>query len=559
MKKILIINLARFGDIVQTIPMIEGINHKYPGCEITMLVNSGFINVCSVIPGLHRTVGLDFRSIYNLIFKEGAAIEDGYQYIKQQFFELRKLRFDKIYNITPHDIGIITTYLSGKENEFWSNITDWSKYYINITKNWSTLTLNVVDLFKRIANVSRVECTNKIKIDAKLCSYADKILKSYNVSKNCFLVGFQPGASTDDKKWPLNYFISLADGIINGLNAKIILFGGKGDMSDGTAIEEKYKASVINMIGKTDIMQLSALMSKTDILITNDTGPMHIASFSGTKVISINMGKELCETTGPYGENNISLQPKINCYPCLKPKLCSSKTCRSKIKPKPVYELIKYLHKNINCSFDNYLTDEMNIYVSKFDKYGTIDFLPAFKKELDLKTFYRKIIRKIWNFSLSDEFNDLSVHTVSEELNNIFEKYFYINNYALHVSDAVMKKTQILEIISFLKKGISLCAKLNNYSIDVNNNLKKITYLSKELEAIEQHTFKKGEGLGEFEVIISMFKFEIESLKGKNITELVDEIALIYTRLINRLNMTLTIINYFVELNTINYSNKRIT
>jgi len=55
-----------------------------------------------------------------------------------------------------------------------------------------------------------------------------------------------------------------------------------------------------------------------------------------------------------------------------------------------------------------------------------------------------------------------------------------------------------------------------------------------------------------------MYKFEIESLKGKNITELIDEIALVYTRLINRLNMTLTILNYFVELNTINYSNKKI-
>jgi hypothetical protein len=52
-----------------------------------------------------------------------------------------------------------------------------------------------------------------------------------------------------------------------------------------------------------------------------------------------------------------------------------------------------------------------------------------------------------------------------------------------------MKKTQILEITSFLKKGISLYAKLNNYFIDINNNLKKITDLSKELEAIEQHTF----------------------------------------------------------------------
>lgn len=558
MKNILIINLARLGDIIQTIPMIEGLNKKYPGCRVFMLVNSTFIDVCKIIPGLYRAVSLDFSLIHNHIFSNSSSVENGYEFFKQVFDDLRTNRFDKIINITPHDIGVITTFLSGDEKAFWSNVNDWSKYYFNITKNWNTLTLNVVDMFKRIAGVSRQECFRTIKLDYGSISYADNLLRDYGLTNGCYLIGLQPGASTVDKKWPLDYFTELANRIIKGLNAKIILFGGKGDICDGAVIEDKFKKNVINMIGKTDMLQLCALMSRTDILITNDTGPMHIAAFTGTKVISINMGKEICETTGPYGKGNISLQPKIDCYPCSKPLLCSKGICRKSIKPDAVYKLINYLCNDVNNNFADRFTEDMEVYISRFDNYGTIDFLPLFKIRLSLRTFYRKILRIVWDLSLSEEFNDLSVSTAAAELEHIFEKYFYTNDFHEHATDASNKKLLLLEIAELSSNGLNLSRQIYNYSKNVNNNIKKIGSLSKQLEVIDENIFKAGEGLSELKMIISMYKFEIDSLKGENIAEMAEETCLIYTYLKSRLNLSIKIIDYFVELRSKTYINQKI-
>jgi len=556
-RNILIINLARFGDIVQTIPMVEGLSRKYPDSKITMLVNSSFINVCNVIPGIYKAVGLDFRMIYDQIFSDRSCVENGYSYLIKIFDDLRLDRFDKIINITPHDIGVITTFLSGDEKAFWTNINDWSKYYFNITKNWDTLTLNVVDMFKRIAGVSRQKCFRNIRIDDRSIYDADNLLKNLGVTKDCCLIGLQPGASTDDKKWPIGYFIELADIIIKGLNAKIILFGGESDTGDGKEIEDKLQGNVINMIGKTDISQLCALMSKTDILITNDTGPMHIGAFAGAKVVSINMGKELCETTGPYGDGNVSFQPKIACYPCLKPELCQDKICRNVVKPDFVFNIIKYLNDNFHHLLPDSRNEDVDVYISRFDDCGTIDFLPLFKTNLDLRTFNRKILRKIWDLSLSDEFNDLNVDTAAADLKHHFEKYFYTGGFYEHAVDSLEKRPILSEIVQLSDNGLSLSTQICECSKDVTSNIKKIGFFSKQLEQINENIFRKGEGLGEPKVIIAMFEFEIDSLNGKNIAEMSEETCLIYSNLISRLNLLIKFIDYYIEIKSLTYNEKK--
>lgn len=558
MKNILIINLARFGDIIQTIPMIEGLNRQDPGCRIYMMVNSSFMDVCKIIPGLYKTVSLDFRLIHNHIFSNSSSIEKGYTFFKQVFDDLRAICFDKVINITPHDIGVISTFLSGDEKAFWSNINDWSKYYFNITKNWDTLTLNVVDLFKRIAGVSRQECFRTIDLDDESISYADNLLRNHGLANSCSLIGMQPGASTDDKKWPLDCFMELSAKIIKGLNAKIILFGGKDDICDAAEIEDKFKLNVINMVGRTEMSQLCALMSRTDILITNDTGPMHIAAFTGTKVISLNMGKEICETTGPYGKGNISLQPKIDCYPCSKPLLCSKKSCRRLIKPEALYKLINYLCDDINNNLTDISNEDFDIYISRFDRYGTIDFLPLFKVRLNLSTLYRKILRIVWDLSLSEEFNDLDLSTAAAELEHVFEKYFYTGNFDEIVTDTAKKKLVLQKIAVLSSNGLNIARQIYNYSRDVNNNIIDIGSLSEQLEVINENIFKAGEGLSELKIIVSMFNFEIDSLKGENISDLAEETTLIYSHLKSRLNLSIKIIDYYIDQRSKTYNNQKI-
>ena len=225
-------------------------------------------------------------------------------------------------------------------------------------------------------------------------------------------------------------------------------------------------------------------MLRTNILITNDTGPMHIAAFTGTKVISINMGKEICETTGPYGDGNLSLQPKIDCYPCKDPALCSKQICKEEIKPHHVHALVNYLCKNDHPELLANLTDDIDISVSGFDQYGTIDFLPLFKVDLEVRTFYRKILRIVWDLSLSEEFNDVRLFTEISRLEHVFEKYFSTHNFIDNANEITNGMTLLHKITDLSCKGLNISRQILNCSSDVNNNIKLIGDLSQDLEMI---------------------------------------------------------------------------
>jgi heptosyltransferase-2 len=97
--------------------------------------------------------------------------------------------------------------------------------------------------------------------------------------------------------------------------------GGRGDVPIATVIEEKLRTAhldedtVINIAGKTTLLDLCALLRFSKVLLTNDTGPMHIAAAIGTPVVSV-WGSTSPELTGPLGDNIAVIRHPVECSPC---------------------------------------------------------------------------------------------------------------------------------------------------------------------------------------------------------------------------------------------------
>ena len=123
------------------------------------------------------------------------------------------------------------------------------------------------------------------------------------------------------KRWLPERFAETAIKVSERTDCRWLIVGGHGDVAIAASIEEKLRAAkleedtVVNVAGKTTLLELCALLTFCKVLLTNDTGPMHIAAAIGTPVVSV-WGSTSPELTGPLGDNNVAIRQPVECSPC---------------------------------------------------------------------------------------------------------------------------------------------------------------------------------------------------------------------------------------------------
>ena len=152
------------------------------------------------------------------------------------------------------------------------------------------------------------------------------------------IVGLNPGGDRENKRWSPNKFAILGDKIIEKFGAKIILLGGPGEEDIAGHIEKKMRNGVVNLAGKLDLNELTYITSKFDLLVTNDSGPMHIAAGVRAPLVAI-FGPQIPTVVGPYTSERLCrlLYKHVDCRPCSK-KRCAHPICLDLITPDEVYE-----------------------------------------------------------------------------------------------------------------------------------------------------------------------------------------------------------------------------
>jgi lipopolysaccharide heptosyltransferase II len=144
----------------------------------------------------------------------------------------------------------------------------------------------------------------------------------FPVPEGKVIVGLNAGAEYGPaKRWPIENFIAVARAVQKDANAAILIFGGKGDMALAEKIESAIRSSdslVHNLAGRTNLRELCAGLKLCHVVVTNDTGPMHVAAALGTPVV-VPFGSTSPELTGPGspGETrHVLLKSTALCSPC---------------------------------------------------------------------------------------------------------------------------------------------------------------------------------------------------------------------------------------------------
>jgi heptosyltransferase-2 len=160
------------------------------------------------------------------------------------------------------------------------------------------------------------------------------------------ILGLNPGAEYGPaKRWPAERFIAAAREIQNRTNCVWLILGGKGDVSIARQVEtgiQNPKSEIRNLAGQTSLRELMALLKLCRVLLTNDTGPMHVAAALGTPVVAP-FGSTSPELTGPGlpgGTRHHLLKSDVACSPCFLRKCPIDFRCMKSISVEGVVEAV---------------------------------------------------------------------------------------------------------------------------------------------------------------------------------------------------------------------------
>ena len=169
------------------------------------------------------------------------------------------------------------------------------------------------------------------------------LLNKFNIDNNKPIIAFCPAAEYGlAKRWPPVHFATLADKL-TALNYQILIFGSNKDVDISKQIIElcNNKNNIINLCGETSLIDVIDLLAKSQYVISNDSGLMHIACAVGAKVIAI-YGSSSPNFTPPLSHKAQTVQINLDCSPCFE-RTCrfGHYHCLTQISPKTILDIIQ--------------------------------------------------------------------------------------------------------------------------------------------------------------------------------------------------------------------------
>ncbi|HXF10518.1 MAG TPA: glycosyltransferase family 9 protein, partial [Desulfuromonadaceae bacterium] len=161
----------------------------------------------------------------------------------------------------------------------------------------------------------------------------------------------QPGARWENKRWPAHHYAKLVQLLTKKFpDVRFAILGSAGDQPLGRTILEAEPTRCLNLCGEISLQEMTEWIRLSDLMITNDTGPMHVAAALGTPVVAL-FGPTEPRRTGPYGQLDHVVRIDLPCAPCLKPYCTwhNPVECLTAISPQMVFERAQKMLSQIVC------------------------------------------------------------------------------------------------------------------------------------------------------------------------------------------------------------------
>ena len=318
MKKVLIIGLSCLGDMLLLTPAIRAIRERYREANFSILVGPRAKEAMINNPWFSEVIIWDKKSPLSA-------------------------RLNLIKNLKAKHFDLIVDFRNSL-----------LPFFIGAKKK---ITFFGKELFSRKDNIHEAERRLKmlpssfpIPEDKGLFFYISeedrssiqKILKNYGIGPEERLITLNPGANWEQKRWKKEGFAEVGDKLAKEYKVRVIIIGGKKEEGLAEEVKGLMKEKAVNLAGKTTLGELAALLEKSWLFITNDTGPMHLASAVKCATVAI-YGPGNWYRYGPYENRYKIVKSGLRCSPCNVTRCKRDFLCMRLIAVSKVLEAVKEL------------------------------------------------------------------------------------------------------------------------------------------------------------------------------------------------------------------------
>jgi len=347
---ILVLNLTRLGDLLQSQPAIAGL--KAQGHRIGLVCLDNFSTAARLMQGLDAVYPLPGGRLL-------ARLKSGWHSalaVHRQLLDDVSQQFapDVVINLTPSQPARLlamtfkpaqTIGFALDELGFNADSSLWAAFLQLAASSRGASPFNVADMFRRISGLAGPPAGPPAAsglrgpTDEEKAAALARLLELLPAPPAKGFVALQLGASEDRRRWPVAHFAQVAQGLAAAGYAPVLV-GTQSERPLGERLKAQTGVPVADLIGGTDLPELAATLCACGLLITNDTGTMHLAAGLGLPCLAIFLATAQPWDTGPCLPGCISLEPDQGCHPCAFGAACpSGHSCRQAIAPGGVLDL----------------------------------------------------------------------------------------------------------------------------------------------------------------------------------------------------------------------------
>ncbi len=292
------------GDAVMSTPALRAVRETFPRAHITVVANPLVAQMFACHPDCNEVLVFDKQG-------QHAGVPGFLRFVAM----LRKRRFDCAILFQNAIEAAIMAFLAGVPRRA-GYTTDSRRLLLThpVPVGVQERALHHTDYYLNM--LAQCGVTTSLKEQCLALAAEDIEWATRHLPQGRFAV-INPGAAYGSaKRWIPERFAAVADELADRYDLPIVLSGGPGEIETGQDIAKAMRTPHQNFIGQTNVCQMMALLAASSLMITNDSGPMHVAAAFGVPLVAI-FGPTDHMTTSPWGTRAQIVRHPVECSPCL--------------------------------------------------------------------------------------------------------------------------------------------------------------------------------------------------------------------------------------------------
>ena len=328
---------------MQIAPLIHGAKCHRPEPEIHVLTEAHLADLTGAIVGIDKVIPIERHSWLAALDNPEKSWVTRSNEVTPIAKILASEQYNRVINLThTPESGYLATLTSADEisgvagSRLGIQYTNkWERYFQTIINRRDLNAINLTDIHIGIAGIPHLRNCGSLSINRELHRRLKQlIMPDRNQQPN--IIALQLGSHSPLRQWSLDHFLTTAKLISQGINTRFVLVGSRDESLLADEFTARSDLDVVNLVGKTSLVDLAAAISCCDLLITGDTGTLHLAAVLSIPTVSIFLGMARADDTAPYGAGHVIFEPVRSCYPCPEHSLCDHLSCHADVTPEAV-------------------------------------------------------------------------------------------------------------------------------------------------------------------------------------------------------------------------------